>query len=187
MSLYRINFEELYRRHLCRHGHFGINVMHLLAVYGVYFGLLGFVGQVVDLCGGNSLIVLPILIAPWFILVAANCPVGVTLLTLINVVGLVALQSVLPPLPLWAFIVWPVVIIGSHRYQQWGHGIYRMHRDMSAFKEKYPKGLMLFTVLLIYELPILLHYLAFGKADWVMGKEEVIDPSVAAAMAEAKA
>jgi hypothetical protein len=38
---------------------------------------------------------------------------------------------------------------------------------MSAFDDKYKKGKVLFALLALYELPILLQYLAFGRKDWV--------------------
>ena len=40
MNILRINFDELYRRHLCRHSEFGINVLHIVSVWGVYLSLL---------------------------------------------------------------------------------------------------------------------------------------------------
>ena len=34
-----VDFAELYARHLCRHSQFGINVIHLAALFGVWFGV----------------------------------------------------------------------------------------------------------------------------------------------------
>ncbi len=38
MSLVRVEFQELYARHLCRHSQLGINMAHLVALFGVWFG-----------------------------------------------------------------------------------------------------------------------------------------------------
>jgi hypothetical protein len=37
---------------------------------------------------------------------------------------------------------------------------------MTAFNAKYRKGPALFVLLSLYELPILLNYLVFGRRDW---------------------
>ena len=51
MSLPIVEFDELYARHLCRHSQFGINVTHLAALFGVWFGVYGLVyWQAVHLC-----------------------------------------------------------------------------------------------------------------------------------------
>ena len=60
-----------------------------------------------------------------------------------------------------------------HHFQQWNHKVYQMHRDMSAFDATYRKGPHLFVLLLVYELPILLNYLLFGRSDWVHGRTVV--------------
>ena len=41
MSLLGVEFDELYARHLCRHSQFGINVAHLAALFGTWFGVYG--------------------------------------------------------------------------------------------------------------------------------------------------
>ena len=43
MNILRINFYELYQRHLCRHSQFGLNLWHVLSVYGVYFSIYSLV------------------------------------------------------------------------------------------------------------------------------------------------
>jgi hypothetical protein len=40
---------------------------------------------------------------------------------------------------------------------------------MTEFDKKYWKGATLFILLSLYELPILLNYLCFGRKDWVTG------------------
>ena len=41
LTFFRIEFSELYARHLCRHSQFGNNVVHLMAVFGTWFALFG--------------------------------------------------------------------------------------------------------------------------------------------------
>src|SRR5262249_7075568 len=43
LSLLHINFDELYARPLCRHSQFGINVVHLAALFGTWYGVYGLV------------------------------------------------------------------------------------------------------------------------------------------------
>src|SRR5262249_6842026 len=47
MSLIRFDFNALYARHLCRHSQFGINVVHLAALYGLWFGVYATIAQTV--------------------------------------------------------------------------------------------------------------------------------------------
>ncbi len=165
MNILSINFEQLYRRHLCRHGHFGINILHLIAVAGIYVPIFALCDKVLQLFDvGNRLPVLLVLTAPWFATVAANVPLRVSVLTAVFVGALLAIFSVLPPLPFW---VWVLLILAMHRFQQFSHRLYHMDRDMSEFEATYPKGFRRFILLLVYELPILLNYLVFGYPDWV--------------------
>ena len=39
LSLLHVDFDDLYARHLGRHSQFGINVGHLVALYGLWFGV----------------------------------------------------------------------------------------------------------------------------------------------------
>src|SRR5260370_251392 len=41
MSLFFVEFDELCARHLCRHSQLGINVIHLLALLGIWYALYG--------------------------------------------------------------------------------------------------------------------------------------------------
>ncbi|MEZ6131884.1 MAG: hypothetical protein R3C59_24760 [Planctomycetaceae bacterium] len=164
MNILSINFEQLYRRHLCRHGHFGINILHLIAVAGIYVPIFALCDKLLQwLDVANRLPVLLVLTAPWFAMVAANVPLRVAMLTAVFVGVLVAIFDVLPPLPIW---VWILMILAMHRFQQFSHRLYNMDRDMSEFEATYPKGFRRFVLLLVYELPILLNYLAFGHKDW---------------------
>ncbi|HEY7314533.1 MAG TPA: hypothetical protein VH643_34615 [Gemmataceae bacterium] len=78
--------------------------------------------------------------------------------TLLFLIGFFALFFLLPCIPLWISLL---VLVLSHEIQQWSHKIYTAEYDMTAFKEKYRKGLLLFLLLSLYELPILLNYLVF--------------------------
>ena len=172
MNLFRINFDEIYRRHLCRHGHFGINILHLLAVVGIYISIFGLVGAVIQrIDAAHEREILLGLTLPWFLVVAFNVPVRVTVATGLFVLLLLAGYNALPAVPFWA---WIILIFVMHRFQQWSHSVYHMHRDMSEFSQKYRKGFVLFVLLLVYELPVLLNYLLFGSRDWVMGREAVV-------------
>ena len=70
MNVFRVNFQELYRRHLCRHSQFGLNVWHLIAVVGIYFSLYG----VAFALPGAPWIVGSVL-AFYFLILAFNVPV----------------------------------------------------------------------------------------------------------------
>ena len=47
MNPLHANFEELYRRHLCRHSQFGINMLHIVSVVGTYLRCFGLVYSLV--------------------------------------------------------------------------------------------------------------------------------------------
>jgi hypothetical protein len=169
MNVFRIDFDEVYRRHLCRHGHLGINLFHLLAFVGIYVAVYGIACNVIPFEAPLEVAAtLVIMSVPWFVLVARNVPLRVSLATGFFTLLLVAISTALAWMPLW---YWPLQIILMHYLQQWSHRVYRMHRDMSSFNSKYVKGPQLFVLLLIYELPILLNYLLFGREDWIWGTE----------------
>ena len=50
--------------------------------------------------------------------------------------------------------------------QNFSHKIYTRETDMTEFNLRYPKGRVLFFVLLINEVPILLNYLLFDRQNW---------------------
>lgn len=165
MNLFRINFHQLYRRHLCRHGHFGINILHLIAVAGIYIPIFALTDSLLELWGiENRFAVLVLLATPWFAIVAFNVPLKVSIVTAVAVALLLAMYSALPTLPAW---LWVLLILAMHRFQQFSHRVYHMDKDMSEFETIYPKGFRRFVLLLVYELPILMNYLMFGRNDWV--------------------
>jgi hypothetical protein len=153
MNLLKVNFRELYERHLCRHSQYGINVIHLISVIGSYLALFALAFRLFD----NVWVwmALPVL---YLMLMAFNLPLRVLAATLAFMAGFFALFFLLPSIPLWVSLI---VLVLSHEIQQWSHKIYTAEYDMTAFKTKYRKGLLLFLLLSLYELPILLNYLVF--------------------------
>jgi hypothetical protein len=159
LNILKVNFEELYRRHLCRHSQFGINVIHLAAVFGSYWGLFGLALAVVG--SPWPLLAIPVL---YFLLLVFNVPGRVFLASVLFVAGFFGMFLWLPPLPVWFCLA---LIVLSHVIQNWSHKIYSKETDMSEFNKRYKKGPVLFVLLSLYELPILLNYLLFGREDWV--------------------
>jgi len=168
VNIFRINFDELYQRHLCRHGQFGINVWHIVAVYGVYFSLCclaaiivrGMLPQITPAVQGCVLV---LLFGPYLGVLLRNIPVPVFLLTFMSSILLIAAAVATPGIPFWLHLI---LITAWHRVQLLSHHRYTLHHDMSAFDQTYKKGRTLFVLLAVYELPILLQYLAFGRNDW---------------------
>jgi hypothetical protein len=169
VNIVRINFHELYQRHLCRHGQFGINVWHIIAVYGVYFSLCSLAafavrGVLQQSSPAIQFCVLLLLFVPYFGVLLRNIPTPVFLLTFLSSILLIAAAVVTPGIPFWLHLI---LIPAWHRVQLLSHRRYTLHHDMSAFDQTYKKGRTLFVLLAVYELPILLQYLAFGRKDWV--------------------
>jgi uncharacterized membrane protein YuzA (DUF378 family) len=175
MNILNINFEELYQRHLCRHSQFGLNVGHLGSVFAVYFGLCAIVWEITarfaDYAHPEYIIIG--LVTPYMLVLLFNVPCKVWLSTLAMVALIVSTALFVCPLVSlpgafanFTMILYVVLILAAHKYQNWAHQFYHKERDMSAFKEKYPKGLVLFLLLAVYELPILLNYLVWNKSDW---------------------
>ncbi|MDG2390686.1 MAG: hypothetical protein P8M30_15365 [Planctomycetaceae bacterium] len=176
MNILNINFEELYQRHLCRHSQFGLNVGHLGSVFAVYFGLCAIVWEITTLFVGYAYppaYIIVGLVTPYMLVVLFNVPFKVWLSTLAMVAIIVSaavflcpLISLLGGLASFTIVLYVVLILAAHKYQNWAHQFYHKERDMAAFKEKYQKGLVLFLLLAVYELPILLNYLVWNKSDW---------------------
>ena len=158
MNVLSVNFQELYDRHLCRHSQFGINVIHLASVIGTYLALYGILYGLV-----SSAWVLVALAAVYLTILAFNIPIRVLLVNATFLGLFFAAFFALPSLPWWWYIIGIVVF---YKIQAWSHKVYSKERDMTDFNKKYPKGFALFILLSIYELPILLYYLFFGKKDW---------------------
>ena len=158
MNPLHVDFYELYRRHLCRHSEFGINVLHLIAVAGIYLCLFALGRNLPGAAwwfGGVLVVYLAIL--------AVNVPIGLSLLSGAVLILLLALAFWLPPVSPWIYVF---AIVAWQRFQVWNHHIFRRELDMSEFREKYPKSPRLSFVLAFYELPTLLQFLCFYRRSW---------------------
>jgi hypothetical protein len=177
MSLISIEFDELYARHLCRHSQLGINVVHLAALFGVWFGVYGVVywliRGVLDLFGLAPSFPLPEwvmvgLAVSYLVSIAPNVPLRVlAAVAVFLAVFVTSLLLVLPALPPWMVGIYLLLVPVCYKLQAQSHKWYHIEHDMTEFNRKYTKGFVLFVVLLFYEVPILLHYLVFGRKDWV--------------------
>lgn len=163
MNLLNINFEELYRRHLCRHSQFGLNVAHLLTMLPVYLSIYALAQLLFQSPWAPSAIALLHLL-----LIAINVPFRVFAACVVVLVSLLGICWSLPATPFWLYLI---AIVVCHKLQVWSHKFYDKSYDMSEFNRKYHKGVLLFVLLTIYELPILLNYLVFDRA-FVKAKRE---------------
>jgi hypothetical protein len=170
MNLLKVDFQELYQRHLCRHSQLGINVLHLVAVAGIYFSLFG----IAFALPGAPWTVSGVL-AVYFLLLVANVPYRVWIVTLLAIGLLLTAFLATPRISVWVYLV---MLLIWHRFQVWHHRVYDHSHPMDAFNEKYRKGFLLFVLLAVYELPILLNYLIFDqhwKLELSSGAKEAND------------
>ena len=163
LSILRINFDELFRRHLCRHGAFGINVLHIVSVWGVYCSLLAIEYRVLQWLFPAGLLwqliaVMLLSLLPWLTVVAVNVPVAVLLATAVMSLAL-CLPAALQPFPAWLHLL---LLPFWHQLQLVSHRFYAEHRDMSEFATRYRKGWFLSVLLAVYELPILTQFFLTG-------------------------
>jgi len=158
MSLLRVDFAELYGRHLCRHSQFGINVAHLAALFGMWYGVYGIAYALARVEWP------PVALAAGYLaLVALNAPVRVCVATAVFLALFLAALFWLPELPLWVYLV---MIPLFYELQALSHKVFTAETDMTEFNKKYPKGSVLFMVLLINEVPLVLNYLLFDRKNW---------------------
>jgi hypothetical protein len=158
MTVFRVDFAELYQRHLCRHSQYGINVAHLAALFGMWYAVYCLVYAL------TRLEWVPIALAVAYLaFVALNAPPRVVIATAFFLALFVGAVLGLPPLPLW---VYAVMIPVFYEVQSLSHRIFTIEKDMTEFNKKYPKGRVLFVVLLIYEVPLVLNYLIFDRKSW---------------------
>jgi hypothetical protein len=153
--MFRIDFQELYRRHLCRHSQFGLNVWHLIAVAGIYFSLYG-----IALALPGAPWIVGGALAAYLLILAFNVPWRVFLLDCVVVGTLLACSLALPQIPVWVHLI---LLLVWHQFQIWQHRIYDKSLDMHEFADKYRKGIVLFVLLAVYELPILINFLVFDS------------------------
>lgn len=162
MSLFRVEFWELYARHLCRHSQLGINVAHLTGVYGIWlaiYGILYWLLSFVDAAPWGLVAVA----GSYLALIAPNVPLRIFVAMTLFMVLLLVPFFALPVLPVWAYAV---TIPIWYQLQLWSHKLWNVSRDMTEFNLKYPKGRVLFFVLLMYDGPIMLNYLLFDRQSW---------------------
>jgi hypothetical protein len=167
LSLLRVDFPDLYTRHLGRHSQFGINVAHLLALYGIWFGIYATIDQVV--LHVNPAASWPIIVAmavSYLAAVAINAPLRVVLATAVFLALFVASVLAMPRLPIWSILAFLALVPISYKVQAWSHKIWTAAADMSEFNKRFPPGRALNLILLIYEVPICLNYLVFRPKDW---------------------
>jgi hypothetical protein len=157
--VFRIDFADLYARHLCRHSQFGINVVHLAALFGLWFGVYGFFYQLTGIWW------LPTVLAAGYLgLVAVNAPARVSVATALFLCIFVATVIWTPPLPLWVYLL---IIPVFYKLQSLSHKLWTASTDMTDFNRRFPKGRALFIILLINEVPICINYLLFDRTRWV--------------------
>src|SRR5579863_298680 len=139
MNLLKVNFDELYRRHLCRHSQLGINVLHLVAVIGIYFSLFGIAFAV-----PKAPWIVGAVLAVYFLLLAANIPFRVWMVTVLTIGLLLSAFLAIPRVPLMYLWIYVLMILAWHRFQIWNHRVYDRSHAMDAFTGKYRKGFLLF-------------------------------------------
>ncbi len=72
----------------------------------------------------------------------------------------------IPVLPVWACWAYLLMIPAAYKIQSWSHAWFHVEHDMTEFNKKYTKGHVRFFVLLFYEVPMLINYLAFDQKRW---------------------
>ncbi len=157
-SLLRVDFRELYARHLCRHSQLGINVLHLAALFIIWYAVYG--------------IVLRLTGSPWapvglgiaYLLSLSICLPFRVLVVTAGLVGLlVSAVLEIPTLPIWAYAI---MIPVAYQLQNWSHKKFHIEHDMAEFNRKYTKGMARFVILLFLEVPMIMNFLMFDRKSW---------------------
>jgi len=161
VHIWSVDFQELYERHLCRHSQFGINVVHLACLVGMYLALYGIVYDLLPSTWG-AWVVIGISI-PYLLLLGANVPVRVLCVNVVFLALFFGAFFALPKLEWWWYAL---AVVVCYKLQSWSHKWFTKEKDMTEFEKLYQKSFALFILLSIYELPILLKYLCFGRKDW---------------------
>ena len=160
MSLLHVEFDELYARHLCRHSQFGINVVHLAALFGIWYAVYAIVYRLTGTFWA------PVALAAAYLAVLApTVPARVLAATGLFVGVLVVALLPLADLPHWAVALLLLAIPLCYKLQAQSHKWFPVERDMTEFNKKYRKGFVLFVVLLFAEVPIALNYLVFDRKN----------------------
>src|ERR1700684_3412054 len=100
MSLLRVDFADLYARHLCRHSQYGINLIHLAALFGIWLGVYSIAYQLT-----GAWWVPVILAAAYWALVAVNAPARVSMALAVFLTLFLGAVFCLPEAPLWGYVV----------------------------------------------------------------------------------
>jgi hypothetical protein len=167
LSLLRVDFDDLYARHLGRHSQFGINVAHLAALYGMWFGVYGAIYEAALLLGLPAGAILIVALALAYLgAVAINAPCRACVATAAFLALLVASVLTLPKLPGWSIMALALVVPAFYKIQAWSHKIWTKGADMTEFNKRFPPGRALNSILMVYEVPICLNYLLFRRSDW---------------------
>lgn len=167
LSLMRFDFIALYTRHMGRHSQVGINIAHLIALYGIWFGIYGLIAQVALLLGLPSAwpVIVPLALA-YVAVISMNSPIAVTAATAAFVAILVASVLALPALsPVWLLGFLALLPI-SYKVQAYSHKVWTIAADMSEHNKRFPPGRDLNIILLFYEVPICLRHICFCPKDW---------------------
>src|SRR5262249_7642168 len=127
-------------------------------LFGMWYGVYALVFY---LTGAEWL--LAALALAYLAVVAVNAPARVLVVTAIFLVLFLAAVIWLPPLPVWVYVV---MIPVFYEIQQLSHKVWTVAKDMTAFDARYPKGPVLFVILLIFEVPLVLNYLVFDRKNW---------------------
>ncbi len=168
MSLLALDFDGLYTRHLGRHSQAGINIAHLIALYGLWFGIYA-----ADRPGyppaapSGFLAIVVVMAAGYLATIGINAPPAVTAATAAFMALFVDQRPVAPGpaslvdrgLPR----VDPRLLQGAILEPR----VWTKAADMSEFNKRFPPGRDLNIILLFYEVPICLNYLLFRPKDWI--------------------
>jgi hypothetical protein len=167
LSLLRVDFSDLYARHLGRHSQFGINIAHLAALYGMWFGIYAATEQaLIGLNPTAARVVVLTMAVAYLALVAMNAPFRVSVATAAFLGVFVLTVLALPALPRWSILAFLLMVPVFYKLQAWSHKIWTTAADMTEFNRRFPPGRALNLILLVNEVPICLNYLIYGRKDW---------------------
>jgi hypothetical protein len=167
LSLLHVDFDDLYARHLGRHSQFGINVAHLAALYGMWFGVYAAIYQAVLHLGIPAGWLLIVALALVYLgMVVMNAPIRVCVATAAFLTFFVASVLALPKLPAWSIAAFVLMVPAFYKIQAWSHKIWNVAADMTEFNKRFPPGRTLNSILTVYEVPTCLYYLVFRRKDW---------------------
>ncbi len=167
LHLLNVDFDDLYARHLGRHSQFGINVAHLAALYGMWFGIYAATKQAALLLGVP--VAWPInlaMAATYLAVVATNAPFRVSVATAVFLAIFLTSVLALPKLPGWSILAFLALVPVFYKLQAWSHKLWNTAADMSEFNLRFPPGRTLALILLTNEVPICLNYLIFHRKAW---------------------